>query len=168
MNLIGSFTADYLLLCNELNATRPTIGHIPWFIIEQPRTTSRETCFLVFSVMALSFENVYAFILLFTKESRTKIFGEWSCLQWDKDVNKEPRRKIALIISKMPKLEQTFELSSASKQVFSCSLYKTDRFHVAVRLFSNRSQNWDRRRQNVVRTLVTHLAIATCSTHILT
>ena len=39
-------------------------------------------------------------------------------------------------------------------------LYKTNRFHVAVRLSSNRL----RRRQNVVRTSVTHLAIASCAT----
>jgi hypothetical protein len=44
--------------------------------------------------------------------------------------------------------------------VFVSLLYKTDRFHVAVRLFSNRS----RRRQNKVRTSVTHSAIASCAT----
>ena len=39
------------------------------------------------------------------------------------------------------------------------SLYKTNRFHVTVCLFSNRS-----RCQNVVRSSVTHSAIALCAT----
>ena len=43
---------------------------------------------------------------------------------------------------------------------FNSLLYKTNRFHVAVRLFIIDH----RRRQNVVRTSVTHSAIASCAT----
>ena len=39
-------------------------------------------------------------------------------------------------------------------------LYETDKFHVAVLVFSNRSQ----KNQNVIRISVTHSAIVSCAT----
>ena len=62
-----------------------------------------------------------------------------------------------------------FKIRKALSAVVSL-LYKTNRFHVAVRLFSNIFILFilfiidHRRRQNVVRTSVTHSAIASCAT----
>ena len=59
----------------------------------------------------------------------------------------------------MPKLAQIVEQSSGTRQVCEPvfilfrSLYKTNRFHVAVGLFSNRSQNTSKCGKNITDTL---------------
>ena len=76
------------------------------------------------------------------------------------------RRNVAFGTLKKPKLAQILEQSSGTRQVgvsvffHFWSLYKTNKFHVAVGLFSYRSQKTSKCAQNITDTL----ACGSCST----
>ena len=83
-----------------------------------------------------------------------------------KKKKKETETKSSAWDLKMPKLAQILEQSSGTRQVYVSvfilfwSLYKANRFHVTVRLFSNRSQRTSKCGKNTSDTL----ACSSCAT----
>ena len=96
-------------------------------------------------------QNVFAIILL----SATKDVENVSKKLYTSKIKKKQRRKVALGTLKIPKLARILEKSSSTRQVCVSvvfrfwSLYKTNRFHVALGLFSNRSQRTSKCGKNI-------------------
>ena len=109
-------------------------------------------------------QNVFAIILLWARKDVEKLFKE-TVYNWDKEKKKKQRQKVALgTLKKMPKLEQILEQSNEAGMCiglfFFWSLYKTNRFHVAVGLFGNTSQRTSKCGKNISDTL----ACGSCAT----
>jgi len=123
----------------------------PWSIRGQTHGWRHEkVVFLVLPNMALSFENVCAIIQLCTQEGHTKSFKE---AVYSKIKTKSSVDELENANSKKPSNSRALRGKSVVVIAFSCSLYKTDRFHVAVRLFSNRSQKTPKCGKNISDTL---------------
>ena len=106
-------------------------------------------------------QNVFAIIVLWARKDVEKLFEE-TMYNTVKEKKKKQRRKVAL----GTKLAQILEQSTGTRQVcvsvffLFLSLYKTNKFHVAVGLFSNRSQRTSKFGKNISDTL----ACGSCAT----
>ena len=124
------------------------------------------SCVICIATRLAVLQNVFAIILLWARKDVEKLFEE-TVYKWDKEKRKKERRNIAFGTLKMSKLAQMFQQSSGTRQVcvsvffLFWSLYKTNRFHVAVGLFSNRSQKTSKWRNDTLDTslLLPHLDV---------
>ena len=111
------------------------------------------------------FRKIFSPLFCFEQERTVKNFSK---KLYTSKIKKKLRRKVAFGTKKMPKLAQMLKQSSGARQVFVLvfflcwSLYKTNRFHAAVGLFSNRLQRTSKCGKNIGDTCA--LACGSCAT----
>ena len=111
------------------------------------------------------FCKMFSPLFCFEQEKTVKNFSK---KLYTSKIKKKLRRKVAFGTKTMPKLAQILKQTSGTRQVFVSvfflcwSLYKTNRFHAAVGLFSNRLQRTSKCGKNISDTCT--LACGSCAT----
>ena len=134
---------------------------MPW----NYKKSSQQLPSCVIATRASLFCKIFSPLISFEQEKTVKNFSK---KLYTSKLKKKLRRKVAFGTKKMPKLAQMLKQSSGARQVFVLvfflcwSLYKTNRFHAAVGLFSNRLQRTSKCGKNIGDTCA--LAYSSCAT----